>query len=208
MGRLPDPDRRHPRGALLVGGSVTTFVALVFTGEPMVAAATRWDRIGRWFDEAAMVVPLALSAATLGLGFLVAFSGVHARPPGYVDRRAVGAGGIRSAAVVVRHRVAAAAPVDGSLLDAAAVSGARPVSRFTSVVWPTLRRPVGVASRAPRFRHGGGRVGATGVPESVPHVRLSRRDRPTARQPGTADLRPGSRPQLRARPNRPRSPWR
>ena len=168
----------------LAGALVATFVALVLAA-PMVAAAARVDRIGRWF-EAAMVVPLALSAATLGLGFLVAFSGPALDLRGtWIIVPLVQAAS--AAPVVVRIVLTAARSVDGSLLDAAAVSGAGPVRRFTSVVWPALRRPVGVASGF-AFAMAVGEFGAT--------VFLSRAARPTVPtligrllgRPGTANL--------------------
>ncbi len=168
----------------LAGALVATFVALVLAA-PLVAAAARVDRIGRWF-EAAMVVPLALSAATLGLGFLVAFSGPTLDLRGtWIIVPLVQAAS--AAPVVVRIVLTAARSVDGSLLDAAAVSGAGPIRRFTSVVWPALRRPVGVASGF-AFAMAVGEFGAT--------VFLSRAARPTVPtligrllgRPGAANL--------------------
>ncbi len=133
-----------------------------------------------------MVVPLALSAATLGLGFLVAFSAPTLDLRGtWIIVPLVQAAS--AAPVVVRIVLTAARSVDGSLLDAASVSGAGPLRRFTSVVWPALRRPIGVASGF-AFAMAVGEFGAT--------VFLSRAARPTVPtligrllgRPGTANL--------------------
>jgi thiamine transport system permease protein len=133
-----------------------------------------------------MVVPLALSAATLGLGFLVAFSGPTLDLRGtWIVIPFVQAAG--AAPVVVRIVLSAARSVDPDLLDAAASSGAGPVRRTTTVVWPALRRPVAVAGGF-AFAMATGEFGAT--------VFLSRSDRPTVPvligrllgRPGSANL--------------------
>lgn len=154
-------------GYSLAAAVVATVVAIVLA-VPLVAAANRDDRIGRWF-EGVMVVPLALSAATLGLGFLVAFSGptLDLRGTWIVVPLVQGAS---AAPVVVRIVLTAARGVDRSLLDAAAVGGAGPWRRGVTVVWPALRRPLGVATGF-AFAMAVGEFGAT--------VFLSRTARPT-----------------------------
>ena len=182
--RILTGDGAGALGYSLAGAIVATIIALGLAA-PLVAAAARVDRVGRWF-EGAMVVPLALSAATLGLGFLVAFSAPTLDLRGtWIIVPLVQAAS--AAPVVVRIVLTAARSVDGSLLDAASVSGAGPLRRFTSVVWPALRRPIGVASGF-AFAMAVGEFGAT--------VFLSRAARPTVPtligrllgRPGTANL--------------------
>jgi thiamine transport system permease protein len=177
-------DGWHALGYSLVGALVATVVALVIAA-PSVAVAARHDRVGRWF-EGVMVVPLALSAATLGLGFLVAFSGPTLDLRGtWIIVPLVQAAG--AAPVVVRIVLTAARSIDRSLLDAAAVGGAGRLRRAVSVVWPALRHPIGVAAGF-AFAMSVGEFGAT--------VFLSRQDRPTVPvligrllgRPGSANL--------------------
>lgn len=171
-------------GYSLAGASVATIVALAIAA-PLVAVAARNDRVGRWF-EGAMVVPIALSAATLGLGFLVAFSGPTLDLRGtWVFVPLVQAAG--AAPVVARIVLSATRALDRSRLDAAAALGAGPGRRALTVVWPALRRSAAVAAGF-AFAMAVGEYGAT--------VFLSRADRPTVPvligrllgRPGTANL--------------------
>lgn len=128
----------HSLGA----GAVATIVALVLA-TPVVVVAARDDRIGRWF-EAASLVPLALSAATMGLGFLLAFSGptLDLRGTWIIVPLVQGA---TAAPVVARIVVTAVRALDRSHVEAAAVLGATPARRIRTVVWASLRRSLVVA---------------------------------------------------------------
>lgn len=154
-------------GYTLAAAAVATVVALVIAA-PVVVAAWRDDRMGRWIEQA-MVVPLAVSAATLGLGFLLAFSGpaVDLRGAWVLVPLVQGAG---AAPVVARLGIAAARSIDLAPADAASTLGARAWRRFVTVTWPALRRPTAVAAGF-AFAMSVGEFGAT--------VFLARGDRPT-----------------------------
>ncbi|MFN8052012.1 MAG: ABC transporter permease subunit [Acidimicrobiales bacterium] len=171
-------------GYTLLGAAVATVVAVVLA-VPAVVVATRDDRVGRWFEQA-MMVPLALSAATLGLGFLVAFSGptLDLRGTWIVVPLVQGAG---AAPVVVRVLLNATRSLDPAPIEAAAVAGAGAARRLVTVVWPACRRAAAVAAGF-AFAMSVGEFGAT--------VFLTRLDRPTAPvligrllgRPGSANL--------------------
>jgi len=154
-------------GYTLGAALVATVVALAVS-IPVAVVASRDDRVGRWFEHA-MIVPLAMSAATLGFGFLVAFSG----PTLDLRGRWIFVPLVQAAAaipIVVRVVLGAVRGVDRSLLDAAAVSGAGPWRRLVAVIWPAVRRPAGVAAGF-AFAMSVGEFGAT--------VFLSRQNQPT-----------------------------
>lgn len=151
----------------LAGAAVATAAALLIAAS-LVAAAARSDRVGRWF-EGALVLPIAVSAATLGLGFLVAFSGPTLDLRGtWIVVPLVQAAG--AAPVVARIVLSAVRSLDHDQLAAAAVLGAGQRRRLTTIVWPALRRPAGVAAGF-AFAMAVGEYGAT--------VFLSRANRPT-----------------------------
>lgn len=154
-------------GYTLAAGVVATVVALAIAA-PAVVVASDGGRLGRWVEQA-MVVPLAVSAATLGLGFLLAFSGptLDLRGAWILVPMVQGAG---AAPIVARLGVAALRSLDRSPLDAAATLGASARRRGVTVVWPALRRPVAVAAGF-AFAMSVGEFGAT--------VFLARSDRPT-----------------------------
>jgi thiamine transport system permease protein len=171
-------------GYSMAGAALATLVALAVS-LPVVAGATRPGRTGRWFERA-MVVPLAVSAATLGLGFLLAFSGPTVDLRGaWIAVPLVQAA--TAAPVVVLILLAAVRALDPAPIEAAAVAGAGPARRLRTVVWPALRRPFVVAAGF-AFAMSVGEFGAT--------VFLVRQDRPTVPvligrllgRPGSANL--------------------
>ena len=153
----------------VLGGPGADAIAYSLAGAAVAtAAAARSDRVGRWF-EGALVLPIAVSAATLGLGFLVAFSGPTLDLRGtWIVVPLVQAAG--AAPVVARIVLSAVRSLDHDQLAAAAVLGAGQRRRLTTIVWPALRRPAGVAAGF-AFAMAVGEYGAT--------VFLSRANRPT-----------------------------
>lgn len=150
--------------AALVATSLAVSIAI-----PAAFLACHDGRIGRW-AELFMTIPLGISAATLGFGFLVAFSGpvVDLRGNWLFVPLVQAAAGVP---VVFRVVMTAGRGLDRSLLDAAAVGGARWSRRVREIVWPALRHSVGVAAGF-GFAMAVGEFGAT--------VFLSRQDQPTA----------------------------
>jgi thiamine transport system permease protein len=120
-----------------------TGFALV-AGSLAVATITVTRRFGRWLD-AGLVLPLATSSVTIGLGMLITFDA----PP--VDWRAewwllpVGQA-LVAVPFVVRAGLDVARNVGGGQLAAAAVLGASPLRAWWTVVVPLLGRPLVVGA--------------------------------------------------------------
>ncbi|HTN99897.1 MAG TPA: iron ABC transporter permease [Microthrixaceae bacterium] len=121
------------------------------------------------FAEKVLLIPLGVSATTIGLGFLLAFG----RPP--VDlRRSILivplAQVLVSLPLVVRVLIPAARALPGSMVDAAAMLGSRRSARFWRVELPLLKLAAAAAAGL-GFVSCLGEFGAT--------VFLARSDRPT-----------------------------
>ncbi len=114
---------------------ITGVVASVIGGCAAIAVlAHRWSRIVTLLA----IVPLAISAATLGLGMLLAFG----RPP--VDLRAAGlliplAHSLVAIPLVVAVVAPALRGIDPRMQDVAATLGARPTRAFFTAYGSTLR---------------------------------------------------------------------
>lgn len=149
--------------AAAVATAVSTSVAI-----PMAYLSCQRHWVGRW-TEWFMTIPLGVSAATLGFGFLVAFSGPVLDLRGsWIFVPLVQAAA--SLPIVCRVVMTAGRGFERGLLDAAAVEGAGWLRRAREIVWPLMRRPVGVAVGF-GFAMALGEFGAT--------VFLSRQDQPT-----------------------------
>lgn len=148
--------------AVLVGG----LVALVVSRRPRGRGARRAVRA---FD-AAFMLPLGVSAVTVGFGFLVALDGglgpdLRSSPVLIPIAQAVVA-----TPLVVRTVLPVLRAIDSRLHDAAAVLGAGPARVIASVDWPVAARSLGLAVGL-AFAVSLGEFGATSF--------LARPDRPT-----------------------------
>ena len=131
-----------PAGALgrsLVTASVAATAAVAVGALTAVGVATS-GRIGRVVD-AAVMIPLAVSAVTVGLGLVVAF----ARPP--LDWRAAWfmlplGHALVALPFVLRPVLSAARAVDERVRWAAATLGATPMRALVTGLLPALRRPL------------------------------------------------------------------
>ncbi|NLA35858.1 MAG: iron ABC transporter permease [Actinobacteria bacterium] len=154
-------------GYSLAGAAVATVLALILAA-PLVIAASGDSRLGRTIDRL-MLVPLSISAATLGLGFLLAYSNERLDLRGtWIVVPLVQA--LTAAPVAARLLVGSVRSLDRSPWEAAAMLGARPLRRLLTVGLPLLRRPIAVAAGF-AFAMALGEFGAT--------VFLARNDRPT-----------------------------
>ncbi|MEZ5322382.1 MAG: ABC transporter permease subunit [Microthrixaceae bacterium] len=150
-------------GDSLAGAGVATLLA--FAAAALVLAARR----GAGWLERLAVAPMAVSGATLGLGFLLAFgsSALDLRGSWIAVPLVQGA----VAAPVVTHLLSAAWRNRAALLyEHAATLGAGPWRRFASVLVPSLR-PVLFAAGSIAFAIALGEFGATSF--------VARSDRPT-----------------------------
>ncbi|KGM14843.1 hypothetical protein N867_14960, partial [Actinotalea fermentans ATCC 43279 = JCM 9966 = DSM 3133] len=148
--------------AVLVGG----LVALVVSRRPRGRGARRAVRA---FD-AAFMLPLGVSAVTVGFGFLVALDGglgpdLRSSPLLIPVAQAVVA-----TPLVVRTVLPVLRAIDSRLHDAAAVLGAGPWRVLAFVDWPVAARSLGLAVGL-AFAVSLGEFGATSF--------LARPDRPT-----------------------------
>jgi len=150
--------------AVLVGG----LVALVVSRRPRARGAARAVRL---FD-ALFMLPLGVSAVTVGFGFLVALD----RPFGLdVDLRTSPllvplAQAVVATPLVVRTVLPVLRAIDARLHDAAATLGAGPARVLRHVDWPVAARSLGLAVGL-AFAVSLGEFGATSF--------LARPDRPT-----------------------------
>jgi len=148
--------------AVLVGG----LVALVVSRRPRGRGARRAVRA---FD-AVFMLPLGVSAVTVGFGFLVALDGglgpdLRGSPVLIPVAQAVVA-----TPLVVRTVLPVLRAIDSRLHDAAAVLGAGPARVLVTVDWPVAARSLGLAVGL-AFAVSLGEFGATSF--------LARPDRPT-----------------------------
>lgn len=170
VGARPLVDRSDVLAALgqsLLGAVVAAALALLLAA-PLAIAASDESRTGRMIERL-LVVPLSISAATLGLGYLLAFG------TGRIDLRGSWIAvpliqALTAAPVAARVLIGAVRSLDRSPWQAAAVLGAGPWRRFRTVTVPLLARPVVVA---------GGFAFAMAVGEFGATVFLARTDRPT-----------------------------
>ena len=124
--------------------AVATVIAVAIGGSAAVALARASGRLARWFDQGLML-PLGVSAVTVGFGFLIALD----RPP--LDLRGSAAiVPIAQATValpfVIRTVVPLARTIDPRLREVATMAGAGPRRVWLSVDAPVLRRALGVAA--------------------------------------------------------------
>ena len=154
-------------GRTVLWALAATVIAMAIAA-PVAVAASSLDRLGRWC-ESAMMIPFAMSAATLGLGYLLGFGGsvIDLRGTWLIIALVQAAG---AAPVAVRIVLAALRGVDRGQLEAAAACGAGVARRYREVVWPAVRGAFGVAVGF-AFAMSVGEFGAT--------VFLARQDSPT-----------------------------
>ena len=123
--------------------AVLAAVLALAVAVPATLAVTAGGRLGRWVDRAVMM-PLGTSAATIGFGFLVAFSGPLLDLRGtWVVVPLIQA--TVAAPIVIRALVPAVNAIPALLSDAAATCGAGRVRRWVEVVGPLVRRPLVMA---------------------------------------------------------------
>ncbi len=123
----------------LVYAAATAAVALPI-GMLAVYALKRRGRLSRWLDGLIML-PLGTSAVTLGLGFVITFSGFTTSPVLLPLAHSLVA-----LPMVVRTLLPAAASIPPSLRQAAAVLGAAPMRVWTSVDLPIISRAMMVGA--------------------------------------------------------------
>ncbi|MFJ2650637.1 ABC transporter permease [Streptomyces sp. NPDC087420] len=147
---------------------VATAIALLVGGLAAAALTRRAGRLVRGFD-ALLMLPLGVSAVTVGFGFLITLD----KPP--LDLRASWilvplAQALVGVPFVVRTMLPVLRAVDGRLREAAAVLGASPLRAWREVDLPLVRRALLVAAGF-AFAVSLGEFGAT--------VFIARPDRPT-----------------------------
>ncbi|WEH37661.1 iron ABC transporter permease [Streptomyces sp. AM 4-1-1] len=147
---------------------VATVIALVVGGLAAAALTRRAGRLVRGFD-ALLMLPLGVSAVTVGFGFLITLD----KPP--LDLRTSWvlvplAQALVGVPFVVRTMLPVLRAVDGRLREAAAVLGASPLRAWREVDLPLVRRAVLVAAGF-AFAVSLGEFGAT--------VFIARPDNPT-----------------------------
>ncbi|MEV6652817.1 iron ABC transporter permease [Streptomyces sp. NPDC051219] len=147
---------------------VATLIALVVGGLAAAALTRRAGRFVRGFD-ALLMLPLGVSAVTVGFGFLITLD----EPP--LDLRASWilvplAQALVGVPFVVRTMLPVLRAVDGRLREAAAVLGASPLRVWREVDLPMVRRAVLIATGF-AFAVSLGEFGAT--------VFIARPDNPT-----------------------------
>lgn len=147
---------------------VATAIALVVGGLAATALTRRAGRLVRGFD-ALLMLPLGVSAVTVGFGFLIALD----EPP--LDLRASWflvplAQALVGVPFVIRTMLPVLRAVDGRLREAAAVLGASPLRAWREVDLPLVRRALLVAAGF-AFAVSLGEFGAT--------VFIARPDNPT-----------------------------
>ncbi|MFD9792415.1 ABC transporter permease [Streptomyces sp. NPDC059070] len=145
-----------------------TAIALVVGGLAAAALARRGGRLVRGFD-ALLMLPLGVSAVTVGFGFLITLD----KPP--LDLRTSWilvplAQALVGVPFVVRTMLPVLRAVDGRLREAAAVLGASPLRVWREVDLPLVRRALLIAAGF-AFAVSLGEFGAT--------VFIARPDRPT-----------------------------
>lgn len=145
-----------------------TAIALVVGGLAAAALTRRGGRLVRGFD-ALLMLPLGVSAVTVGFGFLITLD----KPP--LDLRTSWilvplAQALVGVPFVVRTMLPVLRAVDGRLREAAAVLGASPLRAWREVDLPLVRRALLIAAGF-AFAVSLGEFGAT--------VFIARPDRPT-----------------------------
>ncbi|MEU8958284.1 iron ABC transporter permease [Streptomyces sp. NPDC048518] len=147
---------------------VATAIAVVIGGLAAAALTRRAGRLVRGFD-ALLMLPLGVSAVTVGFGFLITLD----KPP--LDLRASWilvplAQALVGVPFVVRTMLPVLRAVDGRLREAAAVLGASPLRAWREVDLPMVRRALLIAAGF-AFAVSLGEFGAT--------VFIARPDNPT-----------------------------
>jgi thiamine transport system permease protein len=174
-------------GTSLVIGLVAAAVALA-VGVPAAAAVATRRRGAGWLD-AALMLPLATSAATVGFGILVAYR----EPPFDLRGSALAIPLVEAtiaAPLVARSLAPVFSSVDRRQLEAARLLGAGPARRLATIVAPVVRPAIGV-SAALAFAVSLGEFGATaflartGSP-TIPQVIVRLLGRPGAANLGQA----------------------
>ncbi|WP_171076134.1 iron ABC transporter permease [Streptomyces sp. YIM 121038] len=155
-------------GNSLTYAAVATVIALVVGGLAATALTRRAGRLVRGFD-ALLMLPLGVSAVTVGFGFLIALD----EPP--LDLRASWflvplAQALVGVPFVVRTMLPVLRAVDERLREAAAVLGASPLRAWREVDLPLVRRALLIAAGF-AFAVSLGEFGAT--------VFIARPDNPT-----------------------------
>ncbi|WP_203644317.1 iron ABC transporter permease [Streptomyces sp. SID14478] len=158
----------HAIGNSLEYALVATAIALVIGGLAAAALTSRAGRLVRGFD-ALLMLPLGVSAVTVGFGFLITLD----KPP--LDLRASWilvplAQALVGVPFVVRTMLPVLRAVDGRLREAAAVLGASPLRAWREVDLPMVRRALLIAAGF-AFAVSLGEFGAT--------VFIARPDNPT-----------------------------
>ncbi|MEU2790702.1 iron ABC transporter permease [Streptomyces sp. NPDC007100] len=128
----------------LAYGAAATLIALVVGGLAAAALTRRGGRLVRGFD-ALLMLPLGVSAVTVGFGFLITLD----KPP--LDLRSSWwlvplAQALVGVPFVVRTMLPVLRAVDGRLREAAAVLGASPWRVWREVDLPLVRRALLIAA--------------------------------------------------------------
>ncbi|MFJ6570922.1 ABC transporter permease [Streptomyces sp. NPDC091292] len=158
----------HAIGNSLLYALAATAIALVVGGLAAAALTRRAGRLVRGFD-ALLMLPLGVSAVTVGFGFLITLD----KPP--LDLRTSWilvplAQALVGVPFVVRTMLPVLRAVDGRLREAAAVLGASPLRAWREVDLPMVRRALLIAAGF-AFAVSLGEFGAT--------VFIARPDNPT-----------------------------
>lgn len=121
-------------------GIMASLIAAI-VGVPAARAVAQGGRLGRSL-EWLLLVPLGISAATLGFGYLLAFTVLDFRRSQWLLPLA-------HAVIALPFVITSVAPavrgIGGHLDDAAAMLGARPWTRLHSIEWPLIRPAVATA---------------------------------------------------------------
>lgn len=140
---LATPVGLLPTSALQAVGTSLKFALLASLVAGVVGLASalsivRGGRAGR-FVEAASLVPLGISAVTLGLGYLLAFTVLDLRRSTWLVPLAHSVMGLP---FVLASVVPALRSIDNRLREAGAILGASPRQILALIDWPIVRRPL------------------------------------------------------------------
>ncbi len=116
--------------------AVGATVVAVTVGLAAAVAIHRGDGVGRWL-EAFALVPLGVSAVTLGFGYLVAFTVLDLRESIWLVPVAHAVVGLP---FVIAATVPALRSIGRRIREAAAVLGASPAMVWRTIDWPVARR--------------------------------------------------------------------
>ncbi len=103
---------------------------------------TPWARTGQRFLDGAVLLPLGISAVTVGFGFLITWGGSNRLPTAYIVPLAQA---VVALPLVVRSLVPILRAIDPRMREAAATLGASPSRVLATIDLPIMARGLGVA---------------------------------------------------------------